>query len=81
MNPSFDAIVVVAAWIGGGLITYGVMKAKLIGFERELREVKETLKEIDHTTVRREEYNHRHADLLRNLDRIEDKIDKIESRT
>lgn len=81
MNPTFDAVVVISAWIGGGLITYGTMRTTLVNLQRELKEVKQSVKELEDKSVRRDEYNHRHADILRNLDRIENKIDRMEAHT
>lgn len=74
----FDAIIVVAAWIGGGLITYGIMKAKIMGLESAMNDVKKEIESCKASFLPRIEYDNRHADLLRGMDRIEKKVDRIQ---
>lgn len=65
-------VLVVTAWVVSGLITYGVIKTKLLEFERRLDD-------LEDTRMPRVEYESRHGDLLRQLDRIELKVDRLTS--
>ena len=71
-GPIISIVLVVLAWAGSGLITWGVMKGKMEEFERRLDEIEEDSKGL----LPRIEYDNRHADLVRLLTRIEDKLDR-----
>ena len=71
MNPTLlNMLMVAVAWAASGLITYGFMKAKMFDFDRRLVD-------LERDSVTRTEYESRHGDLLRQLDRIENKLDRI----
>jgi len=68
-----NIILVLTAWAVGGLVTYGFIKAKMLEFERRLEDLEENM-------TPRVEYESRHSDLLRQLDRIENKVDRLSRR-
>jgi len=78
MNSEAIAVILMGAgaWIVSGLITYGFMKAKMLEFERRLDDLTMTTKLM----LPRLEYDSRHGDLLRQLDRIEAKVDSVKSK-
>ena len=67
-----NIILVMSAWAVSGLVTYGVIKTKLLEFERRLDD-------LEDTRMPRIEYESRHVDIVRQLDRIESKVDRMRS--
>ena len=74
MNTSLlNAALIAVAWVGSGLIAYGFLKAKIVDFERRLNSVEDRHNEF----VTRVEYDNRHSDMIRQLERIEGKLDRL----
>ena len=66
-------IFIVMSWAGSGAITYGFLKAKILDFERRVTHLEDRHNDF----VTRIEYDNRHEDMIRQLERIEGKIDQL----
>ena len=65
-----NILVLIAIAAASGLVAYGVTKAHTVDHGRQIAELKRDM-------LPRIEYESRHADILRNLSRIEEKLDKL----
>lgn len=75
MNSTlFDALVVVAAWLGGGLVTWGVMKSKVTSLEKSFDKLDKSILALREVFVSIREYDVNRHDVLRRLDRIEKRV-------
>jgi hypothetical protein len=76
MGQDFTIVILaIASWLGSGLITIGYMRAKMAEFSKRQDMQEEDLRALKQTAIPRAEFESRHADLLRQLDRIERKLD------
>jgi hypothetical protein len=77
MSPLLlNAILVVMSWVVAGLISWGYLKAKVAEYDTRMKDAEVEIK----LRLPRDEYERRNADLIRQLDRIELKLDRIGKR-